>query len=304
MTSWLRDAWDFMFALPSSSWTAIATWVGVAVAVVTIAAAGKYATKQINAARALEDERAQPNIVAFMQDDPVHWTYEDLVIKNFGQTPAYEIEIIFEPDLTVTPYTDLVTGKEVTTLRYPKQIPFLAPGQEWRTAWDSGRARAQYVKKHPEAAGLMTSFSATIKYRDSRDGTHTTHATLDWSVFESRMKVTTKSVHHIAKTLARQEKKIETIGNTLGAISTRINDFGNENRGIWVYPSSDARQREFVAKEREEHEKEANARKAQSDKLLRQLVPHEFEDTDQTSQSNPERIEDSVHTHDDSEPTE
>ncbi|WP_341267859.1 hypothetical protein [Gordonia malaquae] len=281
----------------------MAAWAAVIVAVLTILRAGSYAKQQISEAQSqraeaeaarheqaeqaqrLEDERAQPNVVVFMQDDPVHWTYEDLVIKNFGQTPAIDIEIGFDPELAVTPYTDLATGQLVTTLGYPATIPFLAPGQEWRTAWDSGRARVQYVKEHPEAAELMNSFAATVKYKDSKGRQHTTRAVLDWSVFESRMKVTTKSVHHVAKSLGKQGEKLDQVNKNLASISARLDGFGDEHRGVWVYPTSDTDQRNYIAREHQERARESADARARLDSMVGQLLPHESDGGDESSGS-------------------
>jgi hypothetical protein len=63
-------------------------------------------------------------------------------VKNFGQTAAYGVRLHFDPWPTVMPWFHPQTGDRVTRLLVP-YIPVLAPGQEWRTLWDRGEARAQ-----------------------------------------------------------------------------------------------------------------------------------------------------------------
>ena len=62
----------------------------------------------------------------------------ELVVKNFGNTPAYNITMEFDPTPQVSPES---VGEGATDLAYPSLIPILAPEQEWRTWWDSAVAR-------------------------------------------------------------------------------------------------------------------------------------------------------------------
>lgn len=92
--------------------------------------------QQAEDAQKLREEQARPYVVAYMDPNPSHWGFVDLVIRNFGRTAAYAVQTSFTPELEVAPFTRLDTGERQTKLSYPKNIPMLAPGQEWRTSWD------------------------------------------------------------------------------------------------------------------------------------------------------------------------
>ena len=62
-----------------------------------------FARGQVNEARATRERVAQRNVVVFMDLNPKRWQWFDLVVRNFGQTPAYNIRITL-PRLEVKPY--------------------------------------------------------------------------------------------------------------------------------------------------------------------------------------------------------
>lgn len=256
--------------LDSGAWTALAGWATFCVAVV----AATVALGQLREAQKTRKEQTQPNVVVFAENDPVHWTFQDLVVKNFGLTPAHDIHLSFDPELVVAPHSDISTGERVTHLSYPNAIPFLAPGQEWRTAWDSGVARAEHHRRHPDEP-LETTFKATVKYCDSRDKPFTTSAVLDWAVLAPTLKVTTKTVHDIAETLGKEMEKIRT---SIGEVATTLSGYTkNEHAGVWVYPVDASQEREHRAEKRREA-------KEQHDRVMRQLLPHDFPEADHAEQ--------------------
>ncbi|ULP35821.1 hypothetical protein MJO55_21600 [Mycolicibacterium rufum] len=101
---------------------------------------------------------AQPEVVVFVDRHDVRG-YFDLVIKNFGQTAAYNVQITLPP-LQVVPYINDVNGQEVTSAYVPKSIAVLAPGQEWRTLWDS------YVRREGYKGQLQTHFVGHVEFDD------------------------------------------------------------------------------------------------------------------------------------------
>jgi hypothetical protein len=97
-----------------------------------------FARGQVIEAKTTRERVAQPNVVVYIDLNPKHWQWFDLVVKNFGQTPAYNIRIAL-PRLDVKPYFD--AGRELIEYIYPPEdIAVLAPGQEWRSIWDSAVA--------------------------------------------------------------------------------------------------------------------------------------------------------------------
>lgn len=237
---WLGDFWDAMWALPSGAWAAIAAWVTVAIAGGTVVVTGRYAKRQIEQAEQLREEQAQPNVVVLAESNSTHWFVLELVVKNFGSTPAYDVRVSFTPDLEVAPYTNLSTGEEVTRLRYPAVIPFLAPGQEWRTVWDSGIRRAEHRKE--QGVSVRSRFDAKVVYRDSRNKQFNTASVLDWDSHETSTRVSVKTVHHVATVLDR-EMKVQN--NELHKIRQTLKGFRSEHHGIWVYPADAEKEREY-----------------------------------------------------------
>lgn len=126
-------------------WAAVAA-IAQAATVAIAGAALFYARGQVKEARETREKVAQPNVVAFIDHNPKNWQYLDFVVKNFGETPAYAIELTLPPP-DVSPYHNNITDEDVgvTKLYVPKRIAVLAPGQEWRTLWDSAIKRKEYA---------------------------------------------------------------------------------------------------------------------------------------------------------------
>ena len=62
-------------------WSALGTWVTAAIAAV----AGLYAKRQVDEARITRERQAQPNVVAFAENNAKTWYYLDLVFKTSGR---------------------------------------------------------------------------------------------------------------------------------------------------------------------------------------------------------------------------
>lgn len=91
-----------------------------------------FAYFQVLEARRTRERVAQPNVVVFIDHNPFSWQHTDLVIKNFGETTAYNVKITLPP-YPVVPYVKASDGIQIDTLQLPSHIGILAPGQEWRT---------------------------------------------------------------------------------------------------------------------------------------------------------------------------
>ncbi|WP_141659187.1 hypothetical protein [Mycobacterium europaeum] len=132
-------------------WSALAAWFAVAVGVVTVVVAGRYAKQQVekaqdqvNEARRAREEQAQPTVVIYSELNPSAKQYIEIVVKNFGTTPAYDVLVTVEPPLKATP--NLISRDKLFDVLIPEFL-ILAPGQEWRTGWDFSPSRKQYQDK-------------------------------------------------------------------------------------------------------------------------------------------------------------
>lgn len=176
-------------------WLTIAGWVTAGIAL----AAAIFAFNQVQEARRTRERQTQPNVVAFADLHPGESDWLDVIVKNFGQTAAYRVRLDFDPWPTVMPWIDPRTGDTVTQLRIPDEIPVLAPGQEWRTAWDTGeeRAKAQFGREAvQQAKGLIHSgfektlpddvgmrFEGHVTFEDSEHRRYCNPAVLDINMF-------------------------------------------------------------------------------------------------------------------------
>lgn len=159
------------------------------------------ASAQLDESRTLRREQAQPYIV--MTAVPNHTTPEviEVVIQNRGTTGARDVAISCTPELV---RTDQRGGAQKVDI--PSTIPFLAPGQEWRTFWDHGRERDEKRYAH-----LPTRHDVSITYTDSFDEVHTTPSVLDWGVFTSRQWMNEKTVHHAVGQLEKIAKDLHKL---------------------------------------------------------------------------------------------
>jgi hypothetical protein len=201
-------------AATDPSWTDIAAAAGALVAalaavatVIVAVVAARYAKKQVDGvrdqlteARALRREQAQPYVVVSAVPNRVSPHAVEIVIQNLGTTGARDVRIACSPPLV---RTDQLGGAE--QVRLPEVIPFLAPGQEWRTFWDHGVERGRDIYDLPDR------YDITATYTDSFDTSHTTPSMLDWSVFRQRMWVTERTVHDAAKTLESIDKTLKAL---------------------------------------------------------------------------------------------
>jgi hypothetical protein len=187
----------------------------------------------------------------------------EIVLKNFGTTPAYDVHVDVRPPITSTP--NLQTGDELADVPIPG-IPILAPGQEWRTVWDSAPERKQHTRQLQQRLGIdgfseadierltpTAKHDATVTYADSRKRRHETPSVLDFDQREGTTWVDIKTVHDLTKTL---ESKLSTQNDALAKIYKELRDFGTEHGGVWIYGSGDDGEREYRRQAAEAQEAE------------------------------------------------
>lgn len=129
-------------------WEAMGTWATAAVAIVTVLVAGRYAKQQVDEVRRTREEQAQPNVVLYSEPNANSPNIHEIVLKNFGTTPAYDVRVDVTPPIRST----LNPEHEGLGLVAIPNFPILAPGQEWRTIWDSATRRKSYLRRLPQLA--------------------------------------------------------------------------------------------------------------------------------------------------------
>lgn len=133
-----------MFTMTSTSetsWTD--TWqdIGATGTLAVALAAAAFAYFQVREAAKTRRDQARPYVVAFLERSAL--SSVDLIIKNFGQTAARHIQLVWDRPVRST--FGKGRGEE---MKLPDSLPLLAPGQEWRTVWDfEGRGAVRCTAK-------------------------------------------------------------------------------------------------------------------------------------------------------------
>lgn len=151
-----------------------------------------YAYRQVSEMRAARYEASKPYVVAYLEPHPADLSLVDLVVKNFGQTAAYDIRLKASPPLT----TSINDGPH--PLAIFDCLPVLVPGQSWTTLWDSGLTRKgdDYPLKH----------DVTVSYRGPtpEQKVEEIDSVLDWHPLMIRSAV----VHDPAASIAKSVKSL------------------------------------------------------------------------------------------------
>lgn len=140
-------------------------------------------------AKKLEREKAQPYVVAYLEENVVGAEILDLVIKNFGQTAGRNIRLSFDPILN---RTDNNGGDEPVEL--PEVISFLAPGQEWRTLFDFANVRVN-------RDDLPTMYKGTVTFEGIDGEEQSSDVVIDLDIYKSRIYTEILGIHHAARAL-------------------------------------------------------------------------------------------------------
>lgn len=182
-----------LLARTADEWVAVGTWATVVIASV----AAFVGLRQAREARQLRIEQAQAYVVAYIVQNRHMAEAVELVIQNVGVTAARDVRLTVDRPLLRTPRLGGGSGLVPEELWFPELIPFLAPGQEWRTVWDLTRSRNESDALRDDPAYVMTITYIGVESA----GRQTTVATLDWSPFKGRIWMDEKTVHHVAKAL-------------------------------------------------------------------------------------------------------
>src|SRR6202012_3932248 len=137
---WIHDRGDQGAGAGSGTWLAWAVWALLGLAVVALI----YANAQIRRNGGMTSYEIRPDVGMFMEPHAADWHVIELVVRNFGKTPAADVSFTFPHPPTVAEDENATDGyADVVELQLPRQLPTLAPGQEWRTVWDSALDRTE-----------------------------------------------------------------------------------------------------------------------------------------------------------------
>jgi hypothetical protein len=206
-----------MHADAAAAW---AQWVTAGIAGI----AGWFARGQVLEARRTRERVTAPDVVAYIDHNPKNWQWFDLVVKNFGQTPAYNVRVKLPP-LPIPPYTDPDTGENIAHLYIPDTIAVLAPGQESRTLWNS--LTTMNLSEPPSHFGGFVEFDESMN-TDKPPRRHP--ISLDIKMFWNMLRFA-------------EDNAPQKIADNIATVAETLRSYNNIHDGIWVYtvPGDDER---------------------------------------------------------------
>ena len=212
---WIQRSWHGVTNVGSGTWMVLAAWAAILLGVFALV----FANRQIKHNRRLITEQTRPNVAMFMEPHPADWHVIELVVRNFGQTAAYDIRFSFANPPTVAEYENSSDGyADITELQLPRELPVLAPGQEWRMVWDSALDRAEI------GSGIESRFAGTVTYYERPDTPRgwrfwrgnrpalKTDVVLDWETLPPVQRIELMTTHDLAK---REKLKLELLRGVL-----------------------------------------------------------------------------------------
>jgi hypothetical protein len=212
---WVQGSWNGVTEVGSSTWLAWAAWAALALGVVALV----FTNHQIQRNRQLAAEQTRPHVAMLMEPHAADWHVIELVVRNFGRTAAYDIRFSFPTPPTVAAYENAADGyADIVELQLPRELPVLAPGQEWRMVWDSALDRAEIGN------GIASSFTGSVTYYDRPEQPRgwrfwqrdrqplETKVVLDWATLPPVQRIELMTTHDLAK---REKQKLELLRGVL-----------------------------------------------------------------------------------------
>jgi hypothetical protein len=212
---WIQGSWHGITNVESSTWLAWAAWAAIALGIVALV----FTNHQLGRSRRLTSEQHRPHVGMLMEPHAADWHVIELVVRNFGRTAAYDIRFSFADPPTVAEYENSSDGyAEVVELQLPRELPVLAPGQEWRLVWDSALDRAEI------GGGIGSRFTGSVTYYDRPAKPRgwrfwererrplETEVVLDWDALPPVQRIELMTTHDLAK---REKQKLELLRGLL-----------------------------------------------------------------------------------------
>jgi hypothetical protein len=214
---WIEQRWRDLTGLGAAGWLTVAAWAAVALGVVALWFIHRHLRRQ----HERKAEQVRPQVTMFMEPHPADWHVIELVVRNFGQIAAHDVRFDFANPPTVARYEERYDESlpEIVELQLPSELPLLAPGQEWRTVWDSARNRAEF------GGSIRSRFDGVVTYYDRprpegkqksrgwrRRREFRNRVVLDWATLQPVPRLELMTTHD----LARQERqKLELLRSVL-----------------------------------------------------------------------------------------
>ncbi|HZN71521.1 MAG TPA: hypothetical protein VFC00_07545 [Micromonosporaceae bacterium] len=212
---WVGEMWRWVSSRVAD-WTA-EDWSSAAEVMTALIAfaAVVFAWSQVREARRTREAQAQPYVVVLLEPSAASGILMDLVVRNYGTTAARDVRLEFDP----SPMRTVPPGQgEPQPVWLPEMISILAPGQEWRTFWDSRKARHDSTLPRQHRVSVKYRMSLTRRTKDV-----TEDILLDWGV-HYQSGVVVYGIHHAAKALRGIEGSLSSWHETGAGLRVVVRD--------------------------------------------------------------------------------
>jgi uncharacterized protein YoxC len=154
--------------------------------------------KSICEMRLSREEQAKPKVVCYFEHNRARSHAYDFVIKNCGYSAAFNVRLVFSPQLERYRPSMIQPVKE-------KTFKIMAPGYEWRTFWDSFPGQDKSL--------MPDEFIANVSY--------------DW---DNPQKHETYEVHFDTKSLmGKMWRRENTVEDSLQEIAETVKNISNDH---------------------------------------------------------------------------
>ena len=194
------------WGLDNVAWTAIYTLLTAALLLVAVVA-GLYARSQVKAvrdqnadARRSQQEASRPYVLVSAEPSQASRKLFDLVVRNIGVRPAFEVSIAMDPAplrANETPGHEIAAAKMLN-----EPIRMVAPRQELRAFFDS------HVDRNGRG-DLPSTHEVTLRYSDSAGRAYEERSTLDLEAMRGTMYTSVYTLHDVGKALDEIRKVMQ-----------------------------------------------------------------------------------------------
>jgi hypothetical protein len=188
--------WDIVTAASSALSALVALGAVVAAWLAT-----RYARGQLDEARRLRIEQAQPYVIVDFEPSEAWATLLDIKIQNTGATPAKDVKIEFEPSLASTLYEDRDQRIGEAAI-FRQGIPFMAPGRKICMLFE-------HLNKRHERTDLPREYVARVSYEGGHGVRETQEYILDLNQYYGWQYARVYGVHDGMKALREIERKLD-----------------------------------------------------------------------------------------------
>ncbi len=210
---------DFTSSL--AAWSTFATAVATLLLFLAGCIAAVVAYRQLSEARDSRRAQAQPNVVAyveFVESGTGEPNVYNFVLENFGLTAAHDVTVE-PPALPRMTYL----GEDTGLFTIPP-IPYLAPGQTWRAAWETAHGIRTAIDG--DVSKLNTLFY-TVKFTETRGKERIAHeapGAVDWRAMTLQARVRTTSTKSVESRAKQAVDALQEIARQTGALAVAARD--------------------------------------------------------------------------------